>query len=136
MNFKDLLDEALNRGEKLKDEILDEVENSTKILKHLVSNPGFVNAVSRVIETTDEVKKVIQKQVKGLFQAMNVPSKSDFTKVGHKLAAIEKSIEHFGAKKIQIKKLIKPAAKKAAAKKVFVKKAVTRKSGKTKAGKK
>lgn len=130
MNLKDLLDEALSRGEKLKDEILEDIVKS-KTLNRIVSNPNFASAVGRVIETTDEVKKVIQKQVKGLFEVMSVPTKHDFAKVGHKIAEMEKSIEHLGAKKIQVKRLAKPTRKKAAGKTA----ASRRKTGKTRSAK-
>lgn len=99
MNFKDLLDEVKVRGEKLKGEILDEIVNS-KALLQVVSNKNFVTAVSRVIETKDEVKKVIQKQMKNLFQAMDVPSKVDFSKIGQKLSEMESSIEKLGIAKV------------------------------------
>jgi hypothetical protein len=95
MNIKDLLDEVKVRGEKLKDEILDDIVNS-KALLQVVSNKNFVTAVSRVIETKDEVKKVIQKQMKNFFQALDVPSKVEFSKIGQKLAAMESSIEKLG----------------------------------------
>lgn len=128
MNFKDLLDEALARGEKLKDEILEELVKS-KTLNRLVSNPNFASAVGRVIETTDEVKKVIQKQVKGLFQVMNVPSRQDLARVGHKISEMERSIERMGSKKIPVKRLSKPTRKKTAKKPAAAKR---KRTGKTK----
>lgn len=124
MNFKDLLDEVKVRGEKLKDEILDEIVNS-KTLAQIVSNKNFVTAVGRVIETKDEVKKVIQKQMKNLFQAMDVPSKLEFSKIGQKLSEMENSIEKLGIEKVAARFVTK--SKSASAKNARTQKAPTAK---------
>jgi polyhydroxyalkanoate synthesis regulator phasin len=116
MNFKDLLDEVKVRGEKLKGEILDEIVNS-KALAQIVSNKSFVQAVGRVIETKDEVKKVLQKQMKNLFQAMDVPTKNEFSKIGAKLSEMENSIEKLGIQKVAARSSkAKSATKKTATK--------------------
>lgn len=125
MTFKDLLDEVRVRGEKLKDEVLDELVNS-KTLGKIVSNPNFVDAVSRVITTTEEVKRSLQKQVTSIFRAMNVPSKVDIAKVGARIAEVEKSIDSLGGKKIAVKKLAKKNTK------ISVKKAPAKKGKKAK----
>jgi hypothetical protein len=102
MNFKDILDEVRDRGEKLKGEILDELIKS-KTLNQIVSNKNFINAVSRVIETKDEVKRAIQGQVKSLFQVMDVPNKHELFKIGGKISELEKLIARLGIQGISLR---------------------------------
>lgn len=56
MKIKTILDEAMNKGEKIKSEMIHELLKS-KTVHDLVTNKNFIHAVTRIIETKDEVKK-------------------------------------------------------------------------------
>lgn len=123
MNLKNLLDEVRVRGEKLKTEILDEIVNS-KTLNQIVSHKNFVRAVGHVLETKNEVKRVIRHQVRdhlqNLFQIMNVPSKREISRIGEKISAMELSLEKIGTRRMPIQSIPKSSglarkAKKASA---------------------
>ena len=120
MNFKTLLDEAINRGEKIKAEVLSELFKS-KTIQELVSNKNFIKAITRLIETKEEVKKVISKQIKIVFDMMEVPTKGDLLNIGKQLSKLEAMIHSVGSKKIPVnvlkKKKAAPARKKAIKKK-------------------
>lgn len=104
MNIKTLLDEAMERGEKIKAEVVSEILKS-KTLHELVSNQGFITAVSRIIETKDEVKRVIGRQVKSVFHLMDVPTKEDVKRLGVQLTKLEKAVDDIGRKRMQVKTL-------------------------------
>lgn len=101
MDIKSIFDEAISRGEKFKSEVVGEILNS-KTFQDIISNKNFIKAVSTVIQTKDEVKRVISSQVKHLFQAMDVPSKDELLNVAKKLSHMEKVIEKIGRSRIAV----------------------------------
>jgi len=136
MNFKSLLDEAIERGERMKDEVLDELLKS-KTLHEVVSNRNFIKAISRVIETKEEIKRTISKQVKSIFLVMDVPTKSEIAKIGNHIVKLENIISKLGEKKIPVKSLRKTKTKtKTKSKAKPTRKTAKRKTTKTAAAKK
>lgn len=106
MNLKTFIDEAINRGEKIKAEVLSEILQS-KTIQEIVTNKNFISAVSRMLETKDEVKKVIGRQVKMVFDMMDVPTKNDLLRIGGQVANLEKIVEKVGRSQIAVKVLPK-----------------------------
>lgn len=104
MNLKTLLDEVIERGEKIKDEVLAEIVKSKKI-KEIVSNQHFLHALTRVISTKDEVKRVLNKQVKTVFDLMDVPTQMELKNIASKLRKLEAFIDKLGSHKISVKAL-------------------------------
>ncbi len=101
MNLKAILDEAKTRGEKLKNEVVAELLKS-KTLSEIVSNKHFITALTRVIQTKDEVKKTLSTQIKAILDVMDVPSKEDILGIAGKLGSLEKIIDKVGRKTIGI----------------------------------
>lgn len=106
MNLKTFIDEAINRGEKIKAEVLSEILQS-KTIQEIVTNKNFISAVSRMLETKDEVKKVIGRQVKVVFDMMDVPTKNDLLRIGGQVANLERIVEKVGRSQIAVKVLPK-----------------------------
>lgn len=92
MTFTQLLDELKTRSEKIKQEVLEEVVKS-KTLNRIISNENFIRAVSTVISTKREVKKVLNKQIKSLIKTMEVVTHSDLSKLVQQLKNLEAGIE-------------------------------------------
>lgn len=132
MKFKSILDEALDRGERFKKDLLNELFNS-KTVHDLVSNAHFISAITRVIETKDEIAKALYKQVKNIFEMMDVPTKAELRKLGVDIGKAEKALEQMGRKAIAIKVLQKTSSPK---KKKTSSKKNTSKSAKSKTTKK
>lgn len=127
MKLKSIFDDALDRGEKLKTGLVNELFNS-KTVQDLVSNSHFVSAVSRIIETKDEITRVIGKQVKTVFEMMDVPTRAELKRIGLDIGRIEKIIDKVGRNRIAVKVLTKsPKSKKASAPKKRSKKSGTKK---------
>lgn len=101
MDIKSIFDEAISRGEKFKSEVVGEILNS-KTFQDIISNKNFIKAVSTVIQTKDEVKRVISTQVKHIFEVMDVPSKDELLNVAKKLSHMEKVIEKIGRSRIAV----------------------------------
>ncbi len=116
MNFKDFLNEALSKGENIKEELLSDLLSS-KILHEVLSNDLFVKAVSSAIKTKEEVAKVIKDNVKTVLKIMDIPSRNDLVAIKHKLEHLEKVIDRIGKKGLTSKSLSTIQFKKAAKKK-------------------
>lgn len=111
MNFKLFLDEALSRGAKIKDDVLNELFKS-KTIKELANNKTFIHAITRILETKEEAKKAIDRQVKNIFDTMNVPTKKDLRDIGRHITRLEKIVERIGRRKIKVKPLAKKTTRK------------------------
>lgn len=132
MSLKDILDEVKVRGEKMKDEVVDEIVKS-KTLNQIVNNKNFVKAVGKIIETKDEVRKVIRDQVNNVFQALDIPSQDILKTLDRKMSQIETALEKVGAEKIPVTRIKKKTTGK---KKAAKKKTLRQSSGQAKAKKK
>lgn len=111
MNFKDFLSEALVKGEELKDELAGEVLKS-KVLQDLVRSEIFTKAVTKVLQTKDEVEKVMKRHVKNVLSIMDVPSRSDIGSLEQKVHHLEKIIDRVGKSRLTVKSLKTLARKK------------------------
>ncbi|MBF0107174.1 MAG: hypothetical protein HQM16_17830 [Deltaproteobacteria bacterium] len=106
MKIKNIIDSALVKGEKLTTDVLNELFKS-KTIQDLVTNKNFVNAVTKIMATKEEAKKVISKQVKTIFDVMDVPTKAELKKIASKIGGLEKIIDTVGRKKIAVSVLKK-----------------------------
>lgn len=110
MNLTQVFDELKKRSEKIKNEVLDEIVKS-KTLNKIVSNKNFINAVSSIIATKQEVQKTLNKQITTLVKGMKVATKRDLSLIIAQLQKIEKRIDATSGTKR------KPSKKKASSKK-------------------
>lgn len=115
LNIKDFLDNALSRGENLKEEITRELKKS-KMVHEILKNEFFIKGLSTIIKTKDEVSKAIKDNVKNVLKVMQIPSKNDLSHLEHKLSSIEKSVDKVGKRAITVKSLRKISQAKAAKK--------------------
>ncbi|MBI2339184.1 MAG: phasin family protein [Deltaproteobacteria bacterium] len=113
MSFKEFFDEALTKGEHIKNEIVSELTKS-KLLREMLKSDHFARAVSGVVRTRDEVAKSIRKNVKAVFQIMAVPTRDDLAGLERKIDGLEKSLDRVAKKVITVKSLKKINLKKAA----------------------
>lgn len=93
LNITQFLEEFKNRGEKIKQEILEELVKS-KTVNAIIANENFVRALSTVISTKHEVKKALHKQITSLIKTMEVVTHSDLSPLLKQLYKIESGIEN------------------------------------------
>ncbi len=99
MDLKNFLDEAFNKGKNIKEEIVNEIFSS-KMLSEVVNNDLFVKAVSKAIETKEEVTRVLRHNIQTVFKVMDVPSRSDLENLNRKIDHLEKSIDKVGKRSL------------------------------------
>ncbi len=102
MNLKDFLDEAFVRGKKVKEEVLAEVIQS-KTLNQMFSNDVFVNAVTKVIKTKEDVSRVLRKNFHNMFEMMDIPTRNDLQRLENKLEHLEKSLDRATKRTVSLK---------------------------------
>ncbi len=128
--LKEALEDAIARGDKIRQDITKEILNS-QIFADLANNPRFVNAVARVIRSKAEVARSLQKRVKETLQVMKIPTREQIRTYERRVAKLEREIDtvtrRVAAKKAAKKKAAKKATKKKVSKKRPVKKKVTKK---------
>ena len=131
LNLKDLLDEAMSRGDKIKDEVLNDLMKS-KAVHQLVGNKHFIKALSQVLQTKDELQKTLNKQVHGVLKLMEIPTKKEINRLSREIASLEKKLaKKKAASKTKTTKK-KTSKKKTTTKKKTVKKKAAKKKTATK----
>lgn len=116
MKLKQFLEEALNKGENLKEDLAKEFFNS-RYVKDFLSSDLFINGLTRIIKTKEEVTKAVRFNIKNVMKIMDVPTRQDVSSLERKLSQLEKQVDKMGKKTVTVKSLKKkspPAKKKSA----------------------
>lgn len=93
--LKEVLEDALERGEKLKRDIVGEVLKSA-VFSDLVSSRRFIDAVTKIIHTKDEVGRFIRHNVQDVLKVMSIPSKQDLDSCEKRIHKLERELDHVG----------------------------------------
>lgn len=93
--LKEVIDDALARGERLKKDIVGQILKSAT-LNELVGNRRFAQTLARVIETKDEIGRTIKRNVQDVLRAMSIPSKHQIDAYERRVDQLEKKIDDFG----------------------------------------
>lgn len=94
MYFKSLLGEALDKGEKIGSEVVEELMKS-KTIHDFVTSKNFATTVAKLIETKDEIKRVIGNQVSAIFDLMDLPTRNEIKRIASKVGSLEKIFDQF-----------------------------------------
>jgi Asp/Glu/hydantoin racemase len=125
--LREVLDDALSRGERLKHDIITEIVSSAT-LRDLINNKSFIDTITKIIRTKHEVSTLIRDNVQEALKAMHIPSRSQLNAFERKVLQLERQLDQVSrklvlkAKKKTTKKKAKKTAKKTAKKKVTKKK--------------
>lgn len=92
MKWKQLLDEAFQKGEQVKEDLLVELVHS-KMVNELLRSDKFARAVTTLMQTKEEVAKLIQKQVKHILQFIDIPDRGDIDALEHKLSRLSHELD-------------------------------------------
>jgi polyhydroxyalkanoate synthesis regulator phasin len=90
--LKEALEDALARGEKMRQEITREILNS-QVFSDLANNQRFVSAVARVIKSREEVARSLQRRVQEAISSMKIPSRAQVKAYEKRVAHLEKEID-------------------------------------------
>lgn len=123
MSLRSAMEEALQRGEKIKDQVLSEVLSS-EALNQLMQNELFLKSLTKILTTKHEIQQAMKKNMKVIFQALKVPTRDEINSLERKFNRLENEVGSLQRKTVSAslaKK--KKATRKAPKKKVAKKKA-------------
>ena len=93
--LKEVIDDALARGERLKKDIVGQILKSAT-LNELINNRRFAETVARVIQTKDEITRSIRRNVQDALRAMSIPSKQQIETYEKRVDQLERKIDTLG----------------------------------------
>jgi len=101
--LKEIVDDAIARGEKLKKDIVGQVLSSVAF-GDLVNNKKFADTVSKVIQTKDEISKMLHRKIIDALEVMSIPSREQIEIYERRVRKLEGQIDRLG-REIMKKKL-------------------------------
>lgn len=115
MGIRTAMEEAFQRGEKIKEQIIQDVMNS-QAMGDLLSNEYFLKSLGALMNTKYELKKALRTNLKSVLKIFDLPSRDEINTMERKLSRLETEIDGIH-RKVMTSRLakVKPAhaAKKA-----------------------
>ena len=93
--MREVIDDALARGERLKKDIVAQILKSATI-NELVNNKRFADTIARVIQTKDEVGRILRQNVQEALRVMSIPSKQQISAYERRVDQLERRIDSLG----------------------------------------
>jgi uncharacterized protein Yka (UPF0111/DUF47 family) len=93
--LKEVIDDALARGERLKKDIVEQILKSAT-LNELINHKRFAETVAKVIRTKDEITRSVHRNVQDALRAMKIPSKQQITAYERRIDKLERQIDSIG----------------------------------------
>lgn len=116
MGIRTAMEEAFQRGEKIKDQLLHDVMNSQAV-GDLLQNEVFLKSLGKVLNTKYELEKAVRSNLKNVLRLFNVPSRDEISSMERKITRLESEIDGIH-RKVMTTRLarVKAAPKKSRAK--------------------
>ncbi len=100
--LKEVIEDALARGERLKKDIIGQILKSAT-LNELINNKRFAETIARVIQTKDVIGRSIHRNVIDALRAMSIPSKQQIQSYQRRVEMLEKKLDHIGRRVLRKK---------------------------------
>lgn len=101
--LKEIVEDALARGERLKKDIVGQILSSVAF-GDLVNSKKFADTVARVIQTKDEISKTLHRKIADTLKVMSIPSREQIETYEKRVRQLEGQIDRLG-RRIMSKKL-------------------------------
>lgn len=92
MSLRTAMEEAFQRGEKIKDQFLDDLVNSEAI-NNLLQNELFINSLTRVLNTKYELKRAVKTNFRAMLKIFNVPTRDEINSMERKIHRLETELD-------------------------------------------
>ncbi|MBI2336263.1 MAG: hypothetical protein HYU97_05840 [Deltaproteobacteria bacterium] len=116
MWIQNVMNEALQRGEKIKNQIVQGVLSS-KTLEELLSNEKVLRSVTKAFSTKQQLEKTLRTNLRKALKFIEIPSREDLRHMQTKISQLETEMDGIH-RKIMTSKLRHESPVKAAKKKV------------------
>lgn len=93
--LREVIDDALQRGERLKRDIVEQILKSAT-LNELINNKRFTESIAKIIQTKDEVGRILRQNVQDALKVMSIPSKQQIVSYEKRVEQLERKIDSLG----------------------------------------
>ncbi len=100
--LREVIEDALARGERLKKDIVGQILKSAT-LNELLNNRKFAETIAKVIQTKHEISRTIVRNVQEALKAMSIPSKQQIVAYEKRVDMLEKKLESIGRSMVKKK---------------------------------
>ncbi|MBI4374240.1 MAG: phasin family protein [Deltaproteobacteria bacterium] len=90
--FREVIEDALHRGEKLKKDIVGQILSSAAF-NELVNNKKFTDTVVKIIETKHEIARALHKKIEEILKRICVPSTHDLSSYQRRVEKLENQVD-------------------------------------------
>lgn len=97
MNIRNAMEEAFQKGEKFKEQIIQDVMSSTAV-NELMQNEYFLKSLSALMNTKYELKKAIRSNLKNVLRMFNLPSRDEIHSMERKIHRLESEMDGINRK--------------------------------------
>lgn len=92
MGIRDTMEEALQRGESIKDRLLQDILGSKKA-QELMQNESFLKSLGKILSTHYEIKDAIRSNLQSFLKNFNLPSRDEVSVMERKVRRLENEVE-------------------------------------------
>ncbi len=92
MWFQDVMTEALERGEKIKNQLVKGVLHS-KTFEEIISNERVLKSVSKAFTTKHQIEKTLRSNLKKALKFIDIPSREDIRSMQTKINQLENEMD-------------------------------------------
>lgn len=100
--LKEIVDDAIARGEKLRKDIVGQVLSSVAF-GDLINNKKFTDTVAKVIQTKDGISKMLHRKIVDTLEVMSIPSREQIELYERRVRKLEGQIDRLGRQIIKKK---------------------------------
>ncbi len=97
MNIRNAMEEAFQKGEKLKEQIIQEVMGSHTV-NDLMQNEYFLKSLSVLLNTKYELKKALRSNLRNVLRLFNLPSRDEIHSMERKIHRLENEMDGINRK--------------------------------------
>lgn len=92
MSLRSAMEEAFHRGEKIKDQFVNDMMNSPTV-NHFLQNELFLKSMTKLLNTKYELKRAFKTNFKTMLQVFNVPTRDEINSMERKIHRLENEID-------------------------------------------
>lgn len=92
MWFQDVMTEALEKGEKIKNQLVKGVLHS-KTFEEIISNERVLKSVSKAFTTKHQIEKTLRSNLKKALKFIDIPSREDIRSMQTKINQLENEMD-------------------------------------------
>lgn len=92
MGIRRSMEEALQKGEKIKDQFINDLMRSQAV-NQLLQNEVFLKSLTKVVTAKYEIEKSVKTNIQTVLKALNLPSRDELSTVKRKLHRLEDEMD-------------------------------------------